>query len=91
MGGGARAGATFGRCGNLKIRTISGAPPVGFAGIPVELSGSLPFFFLRFQGAPQSPSLDVLVQCFINILDCPSTEAYDRLMSYVKSLRSNPA
>ena len=78
------------RCGILKIRTVSDAPRVGFAGIVVELSGSL-FFFLRFQGAPHSPSLDVLVQCFINILDCPSTEAYDRLMSYVKSLLSSPA
>ena len=53
MGGGGRAGATFGRCGNLKIRTVSDAPRVGLARIAVGLSVSLPFLrFFAFSGSP---------------------------------------
>ena len=70
MGGGVRRGATFGRCGNLKIRTVSDAPPVGFAGIPVELSGSLPFFF-AFPGSPAVALAGRLCSMFHHHLGLP--------------------
>ena len=54
--GGGRARAAFKRDGYLKIRIVSDAPRAGFAGIGVELNGSLRLVLLfLFSGGPSTP------------------------------------